>query len=197
MEKVNLPEGQSGDWKIEIFEVSEQEAQFDNIRNLINARSRYMSPGRYTRLTYCGRVIMSDTHDEMYDHQFFVHRAKGNILINGLGIGMVLKNVLLKPEVDLVIVNELSEDVIKLVASHYQDPRLTINHTDAFTWKPKNGLKFDNIWHDIWISRCTDNLEDMKKLCRRYGKWKTPNGYQGCWSREQLEYYKRKERRRW
>ena len=133
---------------------------------------------------------MSDTPDEMKDHARFVREATGHVLINGLGIGMVLKNVLAKESVCTVTVNEISEEVIKMVAPHYSCECLTINHADAFTWKPAKGIKFDSIWHDIWADKCTDNLPEMTRLHRRYARWLNPEGYQGSWGKEQIKRHK-------
>jgi spermidine synthase len=122
----------------------------------------------------------------------FIYKAEGHVLINGLGLGVCLKAVLEKKEVIKVTVIEKSEDVIKLVAPSFQDDRVEIINADAFEYKPPKGVVYDVVWHDIWQDICTDNLEQMKKLHRKYGrkcKW------QGSWSRKLCEYYERKERR--
>jgi spermidine synthase len=133
---------------------------------------------------------MSDTPAELEDMYYFVYHAKGKVLINGLGLGAAVQAVLSKPEVEHVTVIEISEDVIKLVADHYlkrYGDRLTIIHADALTWQPPKGQKFDTVWHDIWDSICTDNLEEMGRLHRRYGK---RAAWQASWCREQCEYYR-------
>lgn len=188
MKKVNLPEGQSGIWKIEKFEVSEEDAKFENLRAMFSfsSRDQYIRAGVYTRLMRNGTIVMSDTPSEMQDHEYFVYKANGNVLINGLGLGVVLLNILEKSEVQKVIVNEISEDVITLVSPHYSDSRLTINHIDAFDWKSDNGDKYNAIWHDIWDYISEDNKKEMAKLCRKYSKWKADDCYQECWGRDRL-----------
>lgn len=108
----------------------------------------------------------------------------GEALINGLGIGMVLKNVLLKDEVEEVTVVERSADVIALVAPHYRDPRVTVVHADAMEYAPPKGKRFDAVWHDIWTFVCADNLPQMHRLHRRYGR---RAAWQGSWSRDIIE----------
>lgn len=194
LQQVAIPVGQRGLWEVQQFTVSEDEAKFQNMRAAFSFtdRGQYIRPGTYTRLMRSGKVIMSDTPSEMNDHSYFVRKAKGYVLINGLGLGMVLKNVLAKPEVETVIVNELSQDVIGLVAPHYQDDRLCVNHADALMWKPPRGIVFNAIWHDIWDDKCESNLQEMSKLHRRYARWLAPGGYQASWGREEIKRWSRR-----
>jgi len=55
---------------------------------------------------------------------------------------------------------------------------------NAFEWKPPKGFHLDYVYHDIWDDLCADNLEGMKKLHRKYGKW-TDN--QMSWGRKYIE----------
>jgi hypothetical protein len=194
MKKVDIPENQIGEWRVEKFEVSKEDAKWFNLRGAISSEGGYIFPGVYTRLTRSGKVVMSDTPSEMRDHVRFVARTSGIVLINGLGLGMVLLNVLERDKVEKVIVNEISEEVIQLVAPFYTDPRVTINHADAYTWKPSNGERFHAIWHDIWDGKCTDHIPKMQKLHRRYSHWREPVCYQSSWGYEELLYRRKKER---
>lgn len=191
MKKVDIPAGKIGNWEVKKFSVSKLEADIFNMRACFSSslRGQYISPGDYTRLVHNGNVIMSDTPNEMSEHAIFVRMATGKVLINGLGIGMVLKNILLKSSVTDVWVNEIDQDVIDLVGQHYQDARLAIFKQDAFTFKPcDKTLRFNAIWHDIWPNKCTDNLIEMAKLHRRYSKWLAPGGFQDSWARSTLKY---------
>jgi hypothetical protein len=131
-----------------------------------------------------GTVVMSDTPAEKQDHYGFVHAAKGHCLINGLGIGMCLKAVLLKESVTAVTVVEKSADVIALVAPYYTDPRVEIVHSCAFEYEPPKGVRYGAVWHDIWDNICSDNIEQMKRLHRKYGR---RAGWQGSWCRWECE----------
>jgi len=186
MEKSFIPEGQNGDWKVEKFTITEEEAKFHNIRATFSfsERGRYIKAGEYTRLKRKGTIVMSDTPAELSDFSWFVYKAKGKILLNGLGLGCVLQSLLNKKEITQIVVNEISKEVIELVGNHFSDKRLTINHANAFEYKPPKELHFDYVYHDIWDDLCGDNLEGMKKLHRRYGKW-TDN--QMSWGREYIE----------
>jgi hypothetical protein len=178
LEKVEIPEGVSGDWRVERFTVDHPD--FHSM-----VRGRGVPVGEtFTRLMRGPILVMSDTPAEMRDHRGPVINASGSCLINGLGIGMVLRAVLAKPEVTDVTVVELSEDVIKLVAPSYQDPRVTIVHADAFEYKPPKGRRYQMVWHDIWDYICADNLPEMHRLHRKYGR---RADWQGSWCRERCE----------
>lgn len=170
--KVTVPEGKSGEWCVARFSVSAEAARFERLRAMLHD-GRGVPAGNYTRLTHRGGLVMSDTPDEINDLLYFIHRAHGRVLIHGLGLGVVLQAVAKRPSVTHVTVVELSGDVITLVAPHYRamfDGKVTIIQGDAYTWKPATGEKWDCAWYDIWNDSCTDNLELMSKLHRRFGR---------------------------
>lgn len=187
IEPVNIPETAAGPWKVSRFTVSELASALDAIR----ARGRYVPPGTYTRLTRGHVVVMSDTPAERRDHYEPVRRARGHVLINGLGIGMVLKAVLAKQEVSRVTVVEVSQELIDLIAPHYKDPRLTIVCADAYEYQPPKGERYGAVWHDIWDYITPDNLAGMTKLKRKYGR---RTDWQGCWAESLCRYYKKRGR---
>lgn len=174
---VEIPDGVSGDWRVETFEISDGEARFSWLRGGLNG----VEAGKYKRLMRGRTVIMSNTRMERITNREFVYEARGRVLINGLGLGMVLRAILQKPEVAYVRVIEKSVDVIALVGPYFSfDPRVEIIHADAMEYKPAKGERFDVVWHDIWENICSDNNEQMKVLHRRYGRI---CDWQGSWSR--------------
>jgi hypothetical protein len=189
--EVNVPDGVSGNWSVSSFTVQKEE--LSQMLSMMKY-GRGVPAGNYKRLMRGGEVIMSNTPDEISDALSFIYRAEGSILINGLGLGVVVKALLEKPEVTDITVIENSEDVMKLVAPHYTDPRLTIIKGDAFTWEPPKGKVYDAVWHDIWDNICADNLPEMKKLHRKYGR---RSKYQASWCRERCERYERQNRNRY
>ena len=84
--ELNLQEGQSGDWKLSKFSVSENEARLFNIRCAMNGcPQRGIQAGEYWRLSRGGTTVMSNTPAEIRDHMKFIQEAQGNVLIAGLG----------------------------------------------------------------------------------------------------------------
>jgi len=174
MEKVDIPEGSKGDWTITKVKVDRED-----FRAMLSGRGVPVGE-TFTVLKNRGYLVMSDTPAEQGDHSWAVYKAIGSCLINGLGIGMVLKNILLKPEVTDVTVVEISQDLIDSVGPHYADPRVKIICADALTYKPEKNKRFGMVWHDIWNDICADNLPDMTKLHRKYGKC---CDWQGSWAK--------------
>jgi spermidine synthase len=188
---VDVPDGVSGVWAVETFTVSKQDADLERLRSMFVGRGRHVPEGTYKRLSRGGSVIMSNTPDEILDLYSFYYRAKGNILINGLGLGVALKMILQKPEVKSVCVVEQSEDVYKLVGPTYEkDPRVKIFLASAFDFAPRC-RRYDAVWHDIWDNITSDNLEEMKRLHRKYGR---RADWQGSWCRERCEMHQEREK---
>lgn len=145
--ELNLKEGESGDWKVSTFSISAEQARNFNLRCIMNRNRRYIEPGVYYKLTYKGEVIMSNTPAEVNDHLPFIKRANGKVLIAGLGLGMVITELLKKTDVTKIVVVEKSTDVISLVSPFYMDERVQIVNADIFEYKPTG--HFDFAWFDI------------------------------------------------
>lgn len=187
--KVDVPEGRSGPWVVERFTVSDTDSQW----SFITGRGRGVPAGDYTKLKRDGSfdVTMSDTPDEYSDHREAIRMASGHVLLNGLGLGCVLQCMAEKPEVTKITVIERSEDVIALVAPHYQakyGDKIEIIQADALEYKPPKGVRYGVVWHDIWDNMCEDNLPQMHTLHRKYGR---RADWQGSWGRSLIEYRKR------
>ncbi len=174
-----VPNGKKGIWEVSDFTVTPGEAKMFNLRS----GRRHINPGVYKKLTRNGAVIMSNTPAELQDHEEFIRGAKDSkrILINGLGLGVALSEILKSDTPEEIIIVEKSQDVIDLVADAYlKDKRVGIWVGCAFDYKPEG--RFDTVWHDIWDDICEDNLPEMKKLHRKYyGK----TAWQGSWCRRE------------
>lgn len=190
IDAVTIPEGERGPWKIERFTVDAGSLSWMKLA----MEGRAPHAGTYTMLRHAQRgIIMSDTTAERRDHMQFVYKAKGHVLINGLGLGMCLAAILKRPDVLSVAVIELDADVIALVAPHFVDARLTIVQASAFDYAPPKGIRYGAVWHDIWDEICEDNRIEMSRLCRKYG---SKTDWQGCWGRDTMDLKRNRERRR-
>ena len=185
----HIKEGSIGDFNISRFKVEPKDIAYQ--WGSIFKSGRGCPPGDYIKLTRGSTLVMSNTPDEIRDHREFIRRSTGSVLINGLGIGMCLTAVLQKQDVTDVTVIEVSKEVIDLVSPCFDDDRLTIINQSAFDYKPPKGKRYNVVWHDIWDFICTDNLEEMKKLHRKYGR---KTDWQGSWCRGILEQKIRQEK---
>jgi len=180
LRQVTIPEGQKGSYKIEkkVFERDPIQAY----RMACNGRT-YV-PGTYTFLFRDGTLVMSDTPDEMRDHIPAVYNAEGHCLIAGLGIGMVLEAILRKPEVTKVTVVEISEEVIELVADHYNKlypGKIEFIQADILEWNPPEEAAYGMVWFDIWDTICSENLEDIQMLHEKFLNYAA---WSGAWSED-------------
>lgn len=191
--KLDVPDGSSGDWRVETFVVSEREAAFSQVRaTATGGREEAVAAGEYKRLCRGGTVVMSNVPMEIRTHRAFIWKAKGHVLINGLGLGMALTEILKNPLVLSVTIIEKSKDVIDLVAPTFlKDPRVAIIHADAFEWKAPKGVVYDAVWHDIWDDISCENLPEMARLHRKYGR---RSHWQGSWARAECEIHRDRSR---
>lgn len=141
-------------------------------------------------LFVAGEMMMSDGAMEHRSNYEVVFKAHGRVLIGGLGIGMVLDAILKRERVDFVTIVEKYQDVIDLVAPHFQDLRITFVCSDIFGYKPVKGEKFDTIYFDIWPDVRTDNLVSIAALHQRFKSYKAKGGWMGSWNQDLLRYYK-------
>lgn len=188
-----VPDGERGDWSIKTFTLTEDDVRMANLRANLRSRVMYCPAGTYRKLVHKRRgVVMSNTPMEILTNREAFNAATGRVLINGLGMGMLLEAILSKPCVTYVRVVEIDPDVIALVGPHFaSDPRVEIIQADALSYKPAKGERFDYAWHDIWDDICSDNLEQMRVLARRYNKRVATRG-QGFWSRDQIQQQRRR-----
>lgn len=187
--EIEVPDGKSGDWKVSTFTITEEQSSISKIRD----GYRFVEPGEYKRLSKSGETIMSNTRAEILDHSYFIHKVEtmgGNVLINGLGLGMCIKGIQHNTNIDQIHVIESSEDVIKLVAPTYEnDKRIKIIHANAFEYKSK--FEYSVVWHDIWPNITSDNLTEMTKLHRKYGR---KSVWQGSWCKEECKRMREREK---
>lgn len=178
---VRVPDGVCGRFRVETFTVSQSDSEMTALRAAMGNMDEYVPAGTYKRLMRGGTVVMSNTPMERRTNDAIIRRAAGDVLINGLGLGVVLDAVLAKPTVRSVTVVEIAPEVIELVAPTFRDdPRVHIVQADALALTPTE--TYDAVWHDIWDEICHDNLPDMGRLIDAYraSKW------QGAWSQKEL-----------
>lgn len=177
-----LEDAQYGDFKIEHFTIPQ-----GNVRAILYG----MTPGEYVRLVKNGTLFMSDTDMERRTNAHFVTWANGDVLIGGLGLGMIVLAIQDKPDVKSITIIEKEPDVISMIEAQ---PRMQFNEKvkiicgDVFTWKPAKGQKFDCIYMDIWPCIDEDVYHDeMVPLKRKYAhylkpKSESPDRFNTCWA---------------
>ena len=187
---VRLPAGKVGKYTIDQFEVNEMDAVTFNLKqHLHDTPEMGMIPGTYTRLWRQDEtpvVMMSDTLSERRDHVDFVLSAWGDVLINGLGLGMCIDPLMEQEEVCRVTVVEKQQEIIDLVAPTYcrrYPKRFRIVHADAFLYEPEECP--DVVWNDIWDNISDLNVPEMDTLEAKYKE----AAWVDSWARERCENF--------
>jgi len=152
----DIPEGIAGLWHIKRLRTAEPMT--------LPGKRGVLPPGVYTQLYRyttatlhkIGELVMHDFPDELTTHLEFMLKARGRVLITGLGLGCVARGCLANPNVESITVIERDADVIGLVHPHMPKERYTLIHADAIEWCKRRetmgdeGLPFDCAWHDLW-----------------------------------------------
>jgi hypothetical protein len=205
-------------WSIRSFVVPQNDP---SQRHEMLHMGRYVPPGveftallRNDRLRPYGRpsLVMSDTPDELTDHAAIIKRVESarapiRVLVNGLGLGCVVKGLLSFEQVAHVDVLEIDWDLISIVGPFYlgrrigrrpfrgrvrsEDRRLTIHHSDAFKKKWPPGARWHLVWHDVWDSVDPDNLSDETRAApgtydALLSKYADRCEWQGAWGEQLL-----------
>jgi len=195
-----------GNAELRRFIVGPEQARIQRLRAACNPQRppRFVPEGAYWQLLIDGGVMMSDTPDEKFDHVPAIAAAlriaeRGvpfRCLVNGFGLGLVTNALLAIPQVSHVTVVEINGAVIRHMAPYtvdaYGAARVSVVHDDAFAYRPPRGEVYGVVWHDIWKSLSVDNLPDMHRLHRRYGRRAE---WQGSWARDICEAHRRECRR--
>lgn len=118
---------------------------------------------------------------EMYSSYDLAH---GDVLISGLGFGILALWLCNKPEVNSVTVIELSEDIVKIFKNSNNVPeKLKIIVNDITTYTTEK--KYDVLLLDHYEMQDYDwRLKDMKKICSRI-----QHEYFWAWSLEAIYLY--------
>lgn len=180
---------------IEHFELTEQQVQLAVMRDMINRRNETcgLTAGTYVRLVdkHKSQIVMSNTPMEVHTNYEFMRRSNGHVLVGGLGLGLILNVIQDKEEIETITVVELFQEVIDLVKPQLPlNDKVNIIQGDILQWWPENGQKWDTIYFDIWNNISEDNMEDMKRLHRRFGKRlnrDNPKCWMNSWRRNDCE----------
>jgi len=171
-------------FEIRIRSLTKSTLQNMQFRDIINGRreSIYQELGSIVQLlNESGEVMMADTEMERRTNRPFLRNANGDVLIAGLGLGMIIMAIQDNDNIDSITIIEIEQEIIDLVAVQLPlNDKVIIIRDDILTWKPQNGIKFDTIYFDIWNTVCGDNYEDMKLLNRRFGR-RLNRDNSNCW----------------
>jgi len=129
---------------------------------------------------------MSSNYTMRLRHLPVMRVAHGDVLLTGLGLGMVAVGLLKLPTVRSVTVIELDKHLIRMMRSQLP-PALKIEHADAFHWQPRFNARYDVIWHDIWSDLGIQRvLPEHQEIMDLYAYFLKPGGWQECFMHDRM-----------
>lgn len=172
--------------RVDIVEVGWQDTQ-----NML-VECQFVAPGRYTALYIDDEFSMSDVGLLRAGSIEVVQRSKGNVLLVGLGLGLVVGNIMARDSVEKITVVEYVQSVCDAVGKAYLESeyghKIDIQCASIYDWLPPEGEKYDTIWFDIWHVRDYANLPVMEELHQRFSPYLAEGGWmQSFWRAEMMD----------
>jgi hypothetical protein len=134
-------------------------------------------------------IIMTNSNAEKIWNYDFVTKAKGDVLIGGLGIGLIVMAIQDKPEVTSITIVEKFEDVKDFVTSKLPfNNKVNVVVSDIYDYVPQEGQKFDTMYIDIY----GDQVAHGEWFKQEFSKYKKDeNSYLEAWIEFDLSAYKK------
>ena len=132
------------------------------------------------------KTMMSNHESETITNQKFIDSGKGDILIFGLGLGLIVFPLLKEIGINRITIVELDKGLIDMVSPiiRFQDPlrKVKIINGDCFSWETQE--RFDTIYFDIWETIDEKAYSEMGILEKRYLKNLKAGGWIDSWCSE-------------
>ncbi len=131
-----------------------------------------------------GGIVMSDTPMEQEGLRIPVIKARGKVLVIGLGIGLFPTMLRMRNrKVKSVLIVEESRDVAKLVYRHIKNSKTELRISDGKDFLATCEEKFDFIFIDIW-SAITTTITEVDEWTRLAKPCLAEGGEIRCWLQE-------------
>jgi len=105
-----------------------------------------------TDLRIRGKVVMVDDPLHWYGMEGLANASRGNVLVGGLGLGLIVHHLVKNPEVKRIDVVEMEKDVIDLIKPLLPNGKVKIHHGNIFDPKWLE-LEPNTIILDLWVGR--------------------------------------------
>ena len=125
-----------------------------------------------TKINDTVQCIMSSNLFERLTNQNFINSARGDVIVFGLGLGLILFPLLEDSEITSITVIDNSIDIIDtigpIIKKYDVNDKLTIIQGDVFTYYQQlNETQFDIMYFDYWniVDRTIQtDMETLKEL---------------------------------
>ena len=147
--EVDIPEGISGDYEVAYY----TDETTDNMWQVyLDMKNETHTNHTVLLKAGCDMPIMQDSEAEYNEHQWLWDNATGDVLVGGLGIGMIHQPLIDNPNITSVTIIEIAQDVVDLVWDDCaKDDSFSLVVADFETWTPPESTTYDTIWCDAWL----------------------------------------------
>lgn len=137
-----------------------------------------------------GKTMMSNHEFEMLTNQKFIDVSKGDVLIFGIGLGLIIHPLLESEEVKTIDVVEIDygliDEIYPILVACDNQSKLNVIYEDAFTFDTDK--MYDTIYFDIWSVIDEQAFGEMKFLTKKFTKNLIPGGWMDSWCSEEENY---------
>ena len=136
------------------------------------------------------KTMMSNHEFELLTNQKFLDSAKGDVLVFGLGLGLIIHPLLQDSDIKSVDIVEvdmgLIDEVYPILLSCDTKTKISIFTEDAFIFETEK--MYDTIYFDIWSKIDEIAFGEMKLLANKFKKNLKPGGWIDSWCSEEENY---------
>jgi spermidine synthase len=136
------------------------------------------------------KTMMSNHEFETLTNQKFLDNAKGDILIFGLGIGLIIFPLLADNDIKSITIVEIDDglidEVFPIIIKNDLESKVSVILSNAFDFETDK--MFDTIYFDIWSVIDQQSFLEMKILSEKFTKNLKPGGWMDSWCSEEENY---------
>jgi len=126
-----------------------------------------------TELKIHGETVMVDDPLHWMGMAELARNSGGNVLVGGLGLGLIVYSLRINPHVKKIDVVEINEDVIKLIAPLLpKSKRIRIFHDNIYEFE-NSQTEYNTVILDLWVkSEDEDGRPMVTEMLASYAKFK-------------------------
>lgn len=147
---IDLPKAVSGDVRIHHTKYNAGYYFHEGVDGYLFCELK--NPAKITCLSKGRKMMMVDDPLHYYGMKRLAENSFGDVLVGGLGLGMVTNFLIDNPAVNSITVYEVNADVINLIKPHIKESKkVKIIHGDFFKDQPFDDKYYDTVLIDFWV----------------------------------------------
>ena len=145
------------------------DAKFNQSLNFIKFPNQIELNIKYVTLLHINsnKAMMSNHESETKTNQKFLDSAKGDVLIFGLGIGLIVFPLLQDKDIKSITIIEIDGGLINMISPIIKEKdiysKVEIINCDAFEYHNLINKNYDTIYFDIWAIIDDNSFDEMEK----------------------------------